>query len=130
MNDASIPKPMAQLERVDAGGFDGGGFDGGGIDGGGIDGGPSRPGLAFLRIGDRDLRVNDRVRIRPRAGGDVMDLALAGRTARIESIERDFEDRVHIAVTVDDDPGRDLGLDRWPGHRFFFAPDELETLPS
>jgi hypothetical protein len=29
-----------------------------------------------------------------------------------------------VAVTVDDDPGRDLGIH---GHRFFFTPDELET---
>jgi hypothetical protein len=31
-------------------------------------------------------------------------------------------------VTLLDDPGRDLGLDRCPGHRFFFAPDEVELL--
>jgi len=33
-----------------------------------------------------------------------------------------------VAVTVDDDPGRDLGERRQPGHRFFFAPDEVEPL--
>jgi hypothetical protein len=31
-------------------------------------------------------------------------------------------------VTMLDDPGRDFGLDRMPGHRFFFAPDEVEKL--
>ena len=30
--------------------------------------------------------------------------------------------------SVDDDPGRDLGERRQPGHRFFFAPDEVEPL--
>jgi hypothetical protein len=69
-----------------------------------------------------------RVRLRPKAGGDVLDLALAGRAATIESIEQDYEDNIHVAVTVDDDPGRDMGKLRQPGHRFFFALDEVEPL--
>jgi hypothetical protein len=31
-------------------------------------------------------------------------------------------------VTVDDDPGRDLGAEGNTGHRFFFAPEEVEPL--
>ena len=77
-----------------------------------------------------DVRVGDKVRLRPRAGGDILDLALAGRTATIESIEQDYENKVHVAVVVDDDPGRDLGALRQPGHRFFFAPEEVEPLAS
>ena len=46
----------------------------------------------------------------------------------IESIERDFEDQVHLAVVLEDDPGRDLGMLRQPGHRFFFSPTEVEPL--
>jgi hypothetical protein len=69
-----------------------------------------------------------RVRLRPRAGGDIFDLALTGRAATVASVERDFEGRVFVAVTVDDDPGADLGLLGQPGHRFFFAMDELERL--
>jgi hypothetical protein len=57
-----------------------------------------------------------------------MDLALAGRVATIDAIEQDFEGRVYLAVTVDDDPGRDLGALRQPGHRFFFRPEEVEPL--
>ena len=30
---------------------------------------------------------------------------------------------------LDDDPGRDMGLLRQPGHRFFFDVDEVEPLP-
>ena len=86
------------------------------------------PRLAFIRVGDVELRIGDHVRLRPRARADIMDLVLAGKLATIESIERDFEDRVHVAVTVDDDPGKDFGLERMPGHRFFFAPDEVEPL--
>ena len=59
-----------------------------------------------------------------------MDLALAGRVAVIESIEQDLEDRVHVAVIVEDDPGQDLGMLRQPGHRFFFSPEELEPAPN
>jgi hypothetical protein len=57
-----------------------------------------------------------------------MDLALAGRVATIATIEQDFEGRVYLAVTVEDDPGKDLGLLRLPGHRFFFQPDEVEPV--
>lgn len=70
----------------------------------------------------------DSVRLRPRGRADIFDLALAGRRATILSVEQDFEDRVYYAVTVDDDPGRDLGAEGKPGHRFFFAPEEVEPL--
>jgi hypothetical protein len=76
-----------------------------------------------------ELKAGDRVRLRPRAGGDIFDLALAGRTATIESIEQDYENKIHLAVIVDDDPGKDLGALRQPGHRFFFSADEVEVLP-
>jgi hydrogenase maturation protease len=68
------------------------------------------------------------VRVSPRPRGDVFDLALAGRSGVVESLEHDAEGNVHVAVTFDDDPGRDLGESRYPGHRFFFSPDELEPL--
>lgn len=89
---------------------------------------PAGPRLACYRNSDIELKVGDRVRLRPKAGGDVWDLVLDGRTAVIEAIERDFEDRVHVAVTLDDDPGRDWGVQRMPGHRFFFSPEEIERL--
>lgn len=88
------------------------------------------PRLVYDRNGGVALRVGDRVRLQPKGGGDTMDLVLAGKTAVIESIERDFEDRVHVAVTIDDDPGREWGLQRMPGHRFFFSPEEIQSLQS
>jgi hydrogenase maturation protease len=84
--------------------------------------------LEQIRVFETDLRPGDRVRLRPRKGGDILDSALAGRTGAIESIEQDYEDRIHLSVVLDDDPGRDLGLLRLPGHRFFFSPDEVEPL--
>jgi hypothetical protein len=58
----------------------------------------------------------------------VFDLALAGKTAVIEAIEEDYEGNTHLAVVLDDDPGRDLGMLRQPGHRFFFSIEEVEPL--
>ncbi len=84
--------------------------------------------LELILVAGATFRVGDRFRLRPRPGGDVLNMALADKAAMIESIEQDFENRVHLAVMVDDDPGRDLGLLRQPGHRFFFAPEEVEPL--
>jgi hypothetical protein len=74
------------------------------------------------------LQVGDHVRLRPKPGKDIMDLVLAGMTALIEAVEYDFDDRVHVAVVIDEDPGREWGVQRMPGHRFFFSPDEIELL--
>jgi hypothetical protein len=75
------------------------------------------------------LKRGDRVRLRPRPGGDVFDIVLAGRIAVVESVHQDFEDRTHVAVIIEDDPGKDLGMMRQPGHRFFFSTEELELVP-
>jgi hydrogenase maturation protease len=87
-----------------------------------------RPAPDSVLVAGVELRRRSRVRLRPRAGGDVMDLALAGRSAIVEGIDQDMEGNVRLAVIVDDDPGRDLGERRQPGHRFFFAPEEVEPL--
>ena len=81
-----------------------------------------------VHIGPDEVRQGDRVRLRPRGRADVLDLALADRTATVESIEQDYDGRVYLAVTVEDDPGKDLGALRQPGHCFFFRPDEVEPL--
>jgi hypothetical protein len=81
-----------------------------------------------VAVGGVDLRNGDRVRLRPRKGGDIMDIALAGKIAVIESLEQDYEGKIHMAVVLDDDPGKDLGFLRQPGHRFFFDPLEVESL--
>lgn len=88
----------------------------------------ARPGPESVTVDGIELRVGARVRLRPRAGRDLLDLALAGQAARIEALEHDLESGVHVAVTLDADPGRDLGEGRYPGHRFFFAPDEVEAI--
>jgi hydrogenase maturation protease len=60
-----------------------------------------------------------RVRLRPKAGRDVWDTMLAGRTAVVERLETDMEGNPYVSVMLDDDPAR---------QKFFFAPEELEPL--
>jgi hypothetical protein len=74
------------------------------------------------------VKRGDRVRVWPQKSADIMDMALKGKVAIVEAIERDFDNHVHLAVVLEDDPGRDLGMLRQPGHRFFFGPDEIEPL--
>ena len=79
-----------------------------------------------LPIDGGELKPGDQVVLRPRKGGDVFDLALEGMSATIESIEQDYEGKFHLAVVLNEDPGRDMGMLRQPGHRFFFNPEEVE----
>ena len=84
--------------------------------------------LDNVRIAGLEVKQGDRVRLKPRVGGDIFDLALSGKIAVVEAIEQDYEGKAHLAVVVDDDPGRDLGMLRQPGHRFFFSLEEVEPL--
>ncbi len=74
------------------------------------------------------LKPGDRVRLCPQKTSDIFDIALKGQLAEIDTIEVDFEDRIHLAVVLENDPGRDLGALRQPGHRFFFSPEEVEPV--
>jgi hydrogenase maturation protease len=89
-----------------------------------------RPGPDSIHLDGAELRRGSRVRLRPRPGGDVFDIALAGMTAVVEGIDEDVDGNLQLAVVVEADPGRDLGESRQPGHRFFFAPAEVEPLPA
>jgi hydrogenase maturation protease len=89
-----------------------------------------RPGPDVAVVDGVEVRPGSRVRLRPRAGSDVWDVALAGRAALVDAIECDMEGKVHLVVTIEDDPGRDLAAARQMGHRFFFAPEEVEPLDA
>ena len=86
------------------------------------------PSLESVRVLGVVVKRGDRVRLWHRKTSDILDLALAGQVAEVESIEQDYDDRVHLAVVLENDPGRDLGALRQPGHRFFFSPEEVEPL--
>ena len=85
-------------------------------------------GLQEIEVAGRILRPGSRVRLRPRPGGDLLDKALSGLAATIDAIDEDDTGSQHVAVIMEDDPGRGLGRTRHLAHRFFFAPGELEPL--
>ena len=85
-----------------------------------------KPALDSVTVDGVEFSKGGRVRLCPRRGGDIMDVALAGRIGIIESIEQDYEGKIQVAIVMDDDPGKDLGFLRQPGHRFFFRPEEIE----
>jgi len=86
--------------------------------------------LDHIEISGIAVHAGDRVRLCPHDGGDILDIALHGQVATIEGIEEDYEGKRHVCVVLDEDPGRDLGLMRQPGHRFFFDPTEIDPLPA
>lgn len=75
-------------------------------------------------VGGVRLGRGSRVRLRPGRRADVLDLALSGRTAEVVGVEEDLEGRVQLVVTLEGDAGRDFSTGL--GHRFFFAPEEVE----
>jgi hydrogenase maturation protease len=87
-----------------------------------------RPGPESVELAGQRIAAGSRVVLCPRAGGDVMDAALMGRTAVVEGIDESEDGTLHLAVVLEDDPGRLLGEQRQIGHRFFFALDEVAPL--
>jgi hypothetical protein len=86
--------------------------------------------VSSVHICGVEVRAGHRVRLWPRKSADIMDIALKGKVAIIEAIETDYENNVHIAVVLEDDPGREFGMLRQPGHRFFFSPEEVEPVAT
>ena len=84
---------------------------------------------ASLVVGGVTLRRGSRVLLRPGVRrADAHDLFLAGRTATVAAVHRDYDGHDHLAVTVDDDPGADLKLAH--GRYLYFAPDEVEPFET
>jgi hypothetical protein len=90
--------------------------------------GLERPAPPSVTVGGVEVGTGSRVRLWPQAGRDIFDIALSGKVAIVEKIEQDFEDRILLAVSVEDDPGREMVDMPVLGHRFFFSPDEVEPL--
>lgn len=85
-------------------------------------------------IDGREVKAGDKVLLRPGRGRkgaltDAMDMMLNGKSARVELIQQDFENRIYLVVTLDVDPGREQWDERiLPGHRFYFFPEEIDIL--
>ena len=65
--------------------------------------------------------------LRPRRGGDVQDLFLAGLPATVQAVLHDVDGEVHVAVSVDGDPAAELQVAH--GRFRYFHPDEIEVAP-
>lgn len=90
---------------------------------------PQTRGPDSVSIGSQVVRRGTRVRLAPRGFGDVYDIALAGRVAIVEGIDRDRDDGLHVAVLLDEDAGWDIGdVRRQHGQRFFFALEDIMPL--
>jgi hypothetical protein len=90
--------------------------------------GLERPAPRSIVVDGVEIKSKSRVRLRPRAGRDIFDIALSGRVAVVEKIEQNLEDRILLAVSVEDDPGKEMVDMPVLGHRFFFSPEEIEPL--
>ena len=109
VRDFQTPRPEEQIDPFEVEGLQG-------------------PAPSSVMVGNTEIRSGSRVRLWPRAGRDIFDLALTGKVAFVETIEQDFEDRILLAVSVEEDPGRELVDMPVLGHRFFFSPEEVEPL--
>lgn len=84
--------------------------------------------IESVQVFGLEVHTGDRVRLWPQKKADIMDMALEGKVAVIEAIEQDLEGNIQFAVVLEDDPGRDMGMLRQAGHRFFYSPEEVEPL--
>lgn len=88
------------------------------------------PGLPGIEVDGRHFKRGDRVILHLLMSDrqDAIDMMLTGKTATIERILVDYENKVHFGVTIDDDPGQELL--RETGRFMFFFLNEVELLPA
>jgi hypothetical protein len=86
------------------------------------------PAIDFVFVAGTKVARGSSVRLHPKGRADSWDLMLDGKLATVRAIHQDFEDKMYVAVTVDDDPASDLH--EWYGRAFFFSPEEVEPLPA
>ncbi|MGW7363474.1 hypothetical protein ACWGI8_08610 [Streptomyces sp. NPDC054841] len=85
------------------------------------------PAHDHVMIDGRPVSAGSRVRLRPGLRhSDAQDLFLHGRSAQVEAVLHDVDGGVHIAVTVEGDPGADIRREQ--GRFLYFQPDEVEAL--
>ncbi|MEY9949109.1 hypothetical protein [Kitasatospora sp. GAS1066B] len=78
-------------------------------------------------VDGRSVGAGSRVLLKPgRRRTDAQDLFLAGQSALVEAVLHDVDGSVHLAVTIEADPGADLW--RAQGRFRYFQPDEVTPL--
>ncbi|HEY3477679.1 MAG TPA: hypothetical protein VGL02_02165, partial [Streptomyces sp.] len=85
------------------------------------------PGRDHVVVDGRRVAAGSRVRLRPGLRRtDAQDIFLHGRDALVEAVLLDVDGGVHLAVTVDGDPGADIRREQ--GRFLYFQPDEVTAL--
>lgn len=85
------------------------------------------PGEKIKIVDGIEYRKGDTIRLKlGRRRSDAMDMLLDNKLATIEIIYVDYEDKVYLAVTINDDPGQEMA--RELGRYMFFNPDEVEII--
>jgi hypothetical protein len=82
------------------------------------------PALDCVYVNGTKIAKGSSVRVVPKGRADIWDTFLAGRRATVQAIHQDFEDRVYVALTADDDPASEYH--EWYGRAFFYGPEEVE----
>ncbi|MEH0548592.1 hypothetical protein QA802_37680 [Streptomyces sp. B21-105] len=78
-------------------------------------------------VDGRPVGKGSRVALRPGLRRtDAQDIFLQGRTATVEAVLHDVDGGVHLAVTVEGDPGADIRREQ--GRFLYFQPDEVTPL--
>jgi hypothetical protein len=84
------------------------------------------PDTDSVLVGDVPVAKGSHVVLRPGRGGDVQDRFLEGMRATVQAVVHDVDGGVHVAVSVDGDPGAEMQLAH--GRFRYFHPDELEPV--
>ncbi|MEJ8652166.1 hypothetical protein WKI65_29785 [Streptomyces sp. MS1.AVA.3] len=80
-----------------------------------------------ITVDGHSVGAGSRVLLRPGLRRtDAQDLFLQGRTAQVEAVLHDVDGGVHLAVTVEGDPGADIRREQ--GRFLYFQPDEIAPL--
>lgn len=88
---------------------------------------PADPARDRILIDGTSVGAGSRVLLRPGLRRtDAQDLFLHGRTAQVEGVLHDVDGGVHLAVTVEGDPGADIRREQ--GRFLYFQPDEVAPL--
>lgn len=85
------------------------------------------PGAKSMLINGIEYKKGDKVKLKlGHRRSDASDMFFNGRMATIETLYTDYDDKIYLAVTLDDDPGqqlhRELNIYR------YYLPDEVEKI--
>jgi hypothetical protein len=90
------------------------------------------PDTDAVTIDGQQISRGSRIRLRPGGPGarrsDAQDMFLIGRTAEVQAVLLDVDDKPYLAVTLADDPDSDIRVAH--GRFLYFAVDEVELIEA